>query len=365
MTVEVEWARMTAPELRAIAARADALAMLPVGSLEQRGPHLPVITDTGPPGKSLSAPPGWPWARAFRSLVLPGVWTGMSEHHLPFGGTISLDSPSVRDIAVLRARSRRWLRAAADRQRPRRQHRAARGHRARTRRWNTGCRSSRRRLGCWRRKRWRANRNGPGLHTPARARRPSCSRSRPRRCAGTNSMRRCGSAGAGRTARGSAASTFLRARPHYRACAAIRARPAPRKARNSSPFMSTRTRRRHSQRRAVVAARSRLARWPRSGDDGGCRDELSRIEIAVMIESISAITLATHDMPRSVRFYTALGFDILHGGEASLLHQLSCRLRLSQCHHPAERQAVVVVGPCDLLCRRRRRHVSARAGGGP
>ena len=36
-----------------------------------------------------------------------------------------------------------------------------------------------------------------------------------------------------------------------------------------------------------------------------------------MIEGISAITLATHDMPRAVRFYCALGFDVLHGGEAS------------------------------------------------
>jgi catechol 2,3-dioxygenase-like lactoylglutathione lyase family enzyme len=27
-----------------------------------------------------------------------------------------------------------------------------------------------------------------------------------------------------------------------------------------------------------------------------------------MIESISAVTLATHDMPRAVRFYRALGF---------------------------------------------------------
>jgi catechol 2,3-dioxygenase-like lactoylglutathione lyase family enzyme len=36
-----------------------------------------------------------------------------------------------------------------------------------------------------------------------------------------------------------------------------------------------------------------------------------------MIEAISAITLATHDMPRSVRFYTALGFEVIHGGEAS------------------------------------------------
>ena len=36
-----------------------------------------------------------------------------------------------------------------------------------------------------------------------------------------------------------------------------------------------------------------------------------------MIESISAITLATHDMSRAVRFYRALGFEIVHGGEAA------------------------------------------------
>jgi catechol 2,3-dioxygenase-like lactoylglutathione lyase family enzyme len=36
-----------------------------------------------------------------------------------------------------------------------------------------------------------------------------------------------------------------------------------------------------------------------------------------MIEAISAITLATHEMPRAVRFYRALGFEVLHGGEDS------------------------------------------------
>ena len=35
----------------------------------------------------------------------------------------------------------------------------------------------------------------------------------------------------------------------------------------------------------------------------------------VSIESISAITLATHDMARSVRFYRALGFGLHYGGE--------------------------------------------------
>jgi len=33
-----------------------------------------------------------------------------------------------------------------------------------------------------------------------------------------------------------------------------------------------------------------------------------------MIESISAVTLATHNMARAVAFYRMLGFEIVHGG---------------------------------------------------
>src|SRR5258708_10178881 len=36
-----------------------------------------------------------------------------------------------------------------------------------------------------------------------------------------------------------------------------------------------------------------------------------------MIEAVSAVTLGTHEMPRAVRFYRALEFEVLHGGEAS------------------------------------------------
>jgi catechol 2,3-dioxygenase-like lactoylglutathione lyase family enzyme len=34
-----------------------------------------------------------------------------------------------------------------------------------------------------------------------------------------------------------------------------------------------------------------------------------------MIESISAVTLATHNMERAVAFYRLLGFEIVHGGD--------------------------------------------------
>jgi len=34
-----------------------------------------------------------------------------------------------------------------------------------------------------------------------------------------------------------------------------------------------------------------------------------------MIESLSAVTLATHDMRRAVQFYRMLGFQLVYGGE--------------------------------------------------
>ncbi|MFN6955057.1 MAG: creatininase family protein, partial [Acetobacteraceae bacterium] len=39
------WADLAAPELRDLA-RADAVVLCPVASLEQHGPHLPVWTDS-------------------------------------------------------------------------------------------------------------------------------------------------------------------------------------------------------------------------------------------------------------------------------------------------------------------------------
>jgi catechol 2,3-dioxygenase-like lactoylglutathione lyase family enzyme len=37
----------------------------------------------------------------------------------------------------------------------------------------------------------------------------------------------------------------------------------------------------------------------------------------VAVLGISAVTLATHDMSRAVRFYRALGLDLHHGGETA------------------------------------------------
>jgi creatinine amidohydrolase len=70
-----------------------AIAVLPVAAIEQHGPHLPVVVDSLLCGAV--ARRGAERAAAVRpalpAVVAPVVWTGLSEHHMPFGGTISLD----------------------------------------------------------------------------------------------------------------------------------------------------------------------------------------------------------------------------------------------------------------------------------
>jgi catechol 2,3-dioxygenase-like lactoylglutathione lyase family enzyme len=41
-----------------------------------------------------------------------------------------------------------------------------------------------------------------------------------------------------------------------------------------------------------------------------------------MIQSISAVTLATHDMARALRFYEAIGFELIHGGDNAAFSSL-------------------------------------------
>jgi creatinine amidohydrolase len=83
---ETRWERMTAPELRALAER-NAVVILPVAALEQHGPHLPVWTDSFI-GHSVAIRAAELCAD-LPAVVLPPMWMALSEHHFPFGGTIS------------------------------------------------------------------------------------------------------------------------------------------------------------------------------------------------------------------------------------------------------------------------------------
>ncbi|ELZ98044.1 creatinine amidohydrolase [Haloferax mucosum ATCC BAA-1512] len=93
---EHEWAGMTAPEVRAIGSEPGSILVIPVGSIEQHGNHLPVVTDSLLVEAMVDA--------AMERLddvpvaVSPTVWSGFSPHHLTFGGTLSLDFEHLRAI---------------------------------------------------------------------------------------------------------------------------------------------------------------------------------------------------------------------------------------------------------------------------
>lgn len=90
----VEWSRLKAHELRQMA-NENAVVIIPVASIEQHGPHLPVMTDTRI-GEEVAV-------RAARlafdkrpTIVTPVVWHGLSEHHMPYGGTLTLTQDTFR-----------------------------------------------------------------------------------------------------------------------------------------------------------------------------------------------------------------------------------------------------------------------------
>jgi creatinine amidohydrolase len=70
----------------------DAVVVLPTASIEQHGPHLPLITDTALCG-AVADRAAKNAAKEVPLLVAPVFWTGNSHHHFPFPGTLSLPSP--------------------------------------------------------------------------------------------------------------------------------------------------------------------------------------------------------------------------------------------------------------------------------
>jgi creatinine amidohydrolase len=104
--MELEWARLKAGELRTLAQQ-NAIVVVPVAAVEQHGPHLPVMVDS-----LLCAEVALRAARRVIErqpiVVAPTVWSGLSEHHMPLGGTFTLDFTTF--FALLRCLCRSLVR---------------------------------------------------------------------------------------------------------------------------------------------------------------------------------------------------------------------------------------------------------------
>lgn len=87
---EIEWMKLTFAELNARAAE-DALVIVPVASLEQHGPHLATGVDIICANGVAHRVARRMAAAGHPVVVMPCVWTGLAEHHVAFGGTVTLD----------------------------------------------------------------------------------------------------------------------------------------------------------------------------------------------------------------------------------------------------------------------------------
>lgn len=85
---EIAWNKLSAEALRALAAN-DAIVLLPVGSTEQHGPHLPTGVDDFLCSE-VCRRAATELAGDRPVVVAPTLWCGLADHHVAFGGTFSL-----------------------------------------------------------------------------------------------------------------------------------------------------------------------------------------------------------------------------------------------------------------------------------
>lgn len=95
MTDSIDWARATREEIAAAAP--GAIAVLPLGSTEQHGPHLATGTD-----HLIAAHVAGAATRHYQGfhplLLLPTLAYGASGHHVALGGTLSLGADTLRGV---------------------------------------------------------------------------------------------------------------------------------------------------------------------------------------------------------------------------------------------------------------------------
>ena len=96
----IRLAEMTSPEAAKLARDPRAIVFLPLGAIEQHGPHLPLLVDwRGAEELSLSVAPHL--ARAgWRPVLAPGIPYGVSTLALGWPGTVSLSVPTLRRLIV-------------------------------------------------------------------------------------------------------------------------------------------------------------------------------------------------------------------------------------------------------------------------
>lgn len=108
---QVLWQGLTAAELRG-RAKAGAIVLLPVASTEQHGPHLATGVDDMLCSEVCRRTALKLVDQGVPAVVAPTIGIGLAEHHMAFGGSLTLTLPTYH--ALLRDLCRSILRAGFD-----------------------------------------------------------------------------------------------------------------------------------------------------------------------------------------------------------------------------------------------------------
>src|SRR5919205_515077 len=91
MTTKFRYEEFTWPEIRDAVAQ-NRVAVLPVGTIEQHGPHLPLVTDVLTSSemsrRAVERAPD-------QAVLLPSVHYSFNEHHMDFPGTIAIQGSTI------------------------------------------------------------------------------------------------------------------------------------------------------------------------------------------------------------------------------------------------------------------------------
>jgi len=102
--VEIALAAATSPRVPS-----GATVLVPVGSTEQHGPHLPLDTDTVIAVAVAEAAAKMLRRRRLSVVVAPAIAYGSSGEHQDFAGTVSIGTPALRALLIELVRSvRTW-----------------------------------------------------------------------------------------------------------------------------------------------------------------------------------------------------------------------------------------------------------------
>jgi creatinine amidohydrolase len=89
----MRWEELTSPQIGALD-RERTVVMLPIGSVEQHGNHMPLGTDTILAHEVALAAAG----KAGDVVVLPPPWFGFSAHHMRFPGSVTLRAETLMAV---------------------------------------------------------------------------------------------------------------------------------------------------------------------------------------------------------------------------------------------------------------------------